>query len=225
MRIKFVLLVAPICMLGACAIEPRRFDPPVVPVIVQPAPPSDADRLLTYMMQTRKLEARDFATERDQMRNTFQTEKSDFNRVKLAILLTSIPASLAPPTAAANASATEDTELIGLLEPLVSNASAAAPATAQEISTAEQKSDVRAMAMLIYSMAQDRKKLRDQWREALTRLNTARRDDSKEAENRALRARVEELERNLAALKSIDRSVNRRSENQRVEPPRAVPPK
>ena len=44
-------------------------------------------------------------------------------------------------------------------------------------------------------------------------------------EVRALRSRVAELERNLAALKSIDRSVNRRSETQRTETLRVDPPK
>lgn len=221
MHLKFILLLVPVSLLGACALEPRRFEPPVTPVMVRPAPPSEADRLLAYMVQTRKLDAREFATEREQMRNAFQTEKSEFNRVKLAILLTSVPASLMSSTATAHAN--EDTELVALLEPLATNT--IANTTATDVSTLEPKSEIRALAMLIHGMAQDRKKLRDQWRETQARLNTTRRDDTKEAESRALRARVEELERNLAALKSIDRSVNSRSETQRIEPPRAVPPK
>ena len=88
-----------------------------------------------------------------------------------------------------------------------------------------QKTEVRALAMLLAGMAQERKKLRDLLRETQTRINTLRRDDTKEMEVRALRSRVAELERNLAALKSIDRSVNRRSETQRTETPRVEPPK
>lgn len=221
MRTKFILLVAPILLLGACALQPQRGEPPLERIIVKTVPPSEADQLLAYMMQTRKLDAREFATEREQMRNAFQAEKSEFNRVKLAILLTSIPASLS--SSGATAYASEDTELTALLEPLVSNTSANTTTARTEASTVEQKSEVRALAMLIYSMVQDRKKLRDQWREALARQSTTRRDETKDAEIRALRARTEELERNLAALKSIDRSVNSRSDTQRIEPPRAVP--
>ena len=69
-------------------------------------------------------------------------------------------------------------------------------------------------------MAQDRKKLRDQRRETQARVNALRRDDSKDVEARALRAQVDELERKLAALKSIDRSVNRRSESPPTESPK-----
>ena len=88
-----------------------------------------------------------------------------------------------------------------------------------------QKTEVRALAMLLAGMAQERKKLRDLLRETQTRLSTLRRDDTKEMEVRALRSRVAELERNLAALKSIDRSVNHRSETQRTETLRVDPPK
>lgn len=176
--------------------------------------PSEVDQLLAYMMQSRKLDARELATEREQMRNIFQTEKSEFNRVKLAMLLTSS-------TATSAASANDDTELTALLEPMVRGANASITDAAMDA----QKTEVRALAMLLAGTAQERKKLRDLLRETQTRLNTLRRDDTKEMEVRALRSRVAELERNLAALKSIDRSVNRRSETQRTETQRLDPPK
>ena len=203
-------------LLAACALEPKRADPPPARVVVQPAPPSETDQLLTYMMQTRKLDARELANEREQLRAIFQADKSEFNRVKLALLIA--PAPLTSATAAANltTNANDDAELITLLEPLVNNNSA----SSTDALVVPQSFEIRALSTLIYGIAQDRKKLRDQWREAQARVNALRRDDTKEVEARALRARVEELEAKLAALKSIDSSVNRRFEAPRTTPPK-----
>lgn len=209
MPLKSILLLLLACLLSACTLETKRAEPPVTRVIVQATEPSAADKLLAYITQTRKLEARDFAMEREQMRGAFQTEKSEFNRVKLALLL----ASTSTPT---SGSFSDDAELIALLEPLVRDVNAPTKDDAQ--------TGVRALAMLIVGLAQDRKKLRDQSRDAQARLSTLRRDDSKELEARALRARVSELERKLAAIKFIDSSVNRRADTQRADPQPAVPP-
>ena len=214
MKLKLIFLLASICLFGACALEPKRVEPLVARTIEQVAASSEVDQLLAYMMQSRKLDARELAAEREQMRNTFHSEKSEFNRVKLAMLLTSS-------TATSAASANDDAELAALLEPLVRGANASTTDAAMDA----QKTEVRALAMLLAGMAQERKKLRDLLRETQTRLSTLRRDDTKEMEVRALRSRVAELERNLAALKSIDRSVNRRSETQRTETLRVDPPK
>ena len=217
MKIK-ILLLAPVALLAACALEPKRAEPPPALLVVQPAPPSETDQILTYMMQSRKLEAREFAAEREQLKAVLQTDKSEFNRVKLALLIASAPAPLTPATAAAHllAGASDDAELIALLEPLVNSTGA----SGADGSTISQNTEIRALSMLIYGIAQDRKKLRDQWRESQARVAALRRDDTKEVEARALRARVEELEAKLEALKSIDRSVNRRSEAPRTAPPK-----
>ena len=215
MKIKILLLV-PVALLAACALEPKRAEPPPALVIVQPAPPSETDQLLTYMMQTRKLDVREFATEREQLRILFQTDRSEFSRVKLAMLIASTPSTSSPAAANLVANSNDDAELISLLEPLVNNTGA----SNADASVTPQTSEIRALAMLIYGIAQDRKKLRDQWRESQARVTALRRDDTKDAEARTLRARVEELEAKLAALKSIDRSVNRRSEAPRTTPPK-----
>lgn len=226
MKFKSLLLLVPISWLGACAIEPRLAQPPATRVILQPAAPSEADQLLLYVLQTRKLDAREFVAERDQVRNAFQSEKTEYNRVKLAVLLASAPTSLVSPTPATiSASTSDDTELIALLEPLARDTATSIAEASSKERKDDSRMEIRALATLLYGMAQDRKKLRDQWREVQTRLNALRKDDTKDAEARVLRARIEELERNLAALKSIDRSVNRRAETPRIEPPRVIPPK
>ncbi len=209
MPLKSILLLLPACLLSACAMEPKRAEPPLTRLIFQAAEPSAADTLLTYVTQTRKLDAREFAIEREQMRAAFQTEKSEFNRVKFALLLASTSASTP-------GNFNDDAELIALLEPLGRDGNAPTKDDPQ--------AGVRALAMLMVGLAQDRKKLRDQSRDAQARLSTLRRDDSKELEARALRARVSELERKLAAIKSIDSSVNRRADTQRLDPQRVVSP-
>ena len=219
MKLSFILVFAAGCLLAACALEPKRSEPPVTRVIVQPAPPSESDELLGYLAQARKLDARQFVAERELMRNTFQADKSEFNRVKLALLLAAIPGPAGPASAGANA--VDDGDLIALLEPLVHHAGASPAAVPPVIL----QTGIRTLAMLVYGMAQDRKKIRDQWRDAQARVNAMRRDDTREVEARTLRARVEELEGRLAALKSIDRSVNRRSDTQRIESPVGEPPK
>lgn len=215
MKIK-ILLLAPVALLAACALEPKRVEPPPALVVVQPALASESDQLLAYLMQTRKLDAREFAAEREQLRLLFQTDKSEFSRVKLALLIASTPSISSSAAANLVANSNDDAELISLLDPLVNNTGA----SKADAATISQNTEIRALSMLIYGIAQDRKKLRDHWRESQARVAALRRDDTKEVEARALRARVEELEAKLDALKLIDRSVNRRSEAPRTAPPK-----
>lgn len=219
MQSNLTLMLALSCLLGACALESKRIEPPQTRVIVQPAPQSEADQLLAYLAQARKLGAQEFAIERESVRNALQQQKTEFNRVKLALLLAIATPSPAQPGLTANAN--DDVELIALLEPVVQSANAS---VSDSVAPAG-KAETQALATLMYSMAQDRKKLRDQWRDVQARLNALRRDDSKASEARSLRAQVEELERQLGALKSIDRSVNRRTETLRPEATRLEPPK
>ena len=145
----------------------------------------------------RKLEARELAVERENARNQFQRNKSEYNRVKYALMM-----ALAPVASAS--AAQDDIELIGVIEPLIAGAGAV---------SATPDSEVRALATLLYGVVNDRRKVRDQLRDTQSRLALAKKDDTRDAETRALRARVEELEGKLNALKSIDRSVNRRAES------------
>ena len=187
------------CLLAACALEPRRIDVPVeTRIIVQPAPPSEADQLLSHVAKMRKLEAREFTSERESARNLFLRDKSDFNRIKYSLML-----ALTPSSAPTVVNMQDDTEVINLIEPLIS---------ADGVSLSAADSEVRVLAALLYGMAHDRRKMREQLRDTQARLNLAKKDDVRDAETRALRQRVEMLEGKLNALKSIDRSVNRRAE-------------
>ena len=195
-RLTTILLLA--CLPTACTLEPRRAEPPPAPRnVVQPAPPSEAEQLLAYAAKLRRMDRREFTVERDQLRANVLKNRSDpaqaqFNRVKYALLLT-LAVSVGTGTS-------DDAELIGTLEPIVGAVGFSAD------------NELRVFANLIYVAAQERRKLREQLRETHARIALARREDNRDAEIRALRAKVEELEKNLNALKSIDRSVNRRAE-------------
>lgn len=195
----FALLLTGV--LAACALEPKRVDtPPETRIIVQPAPQSEADQLLSHVAKVRKLEAREFAAERDSARIQFQRDKSDFNRVKYALMLALPPVATSSVPGAASQ---DDIELISLIDPLVTGAASG---------NTSADSEVRALATLLHGVVSDRRKVREQLRDTQARLALARKDDTRDADARALRARVEELETRLNALKSIDRSVNRRAD-------------
>lgn len=205
-------------LLAACAIEPNRIErptpPPETKIIVEPPPPSVSDRLLQYMAQIRRLNPADLLAERERARTDFSLDRSEFNRLKLALtlVLPTLPTSTTNPaggqvlTMPALTTAAEDNELIALTEPITA-ASNAANGFATE-------PEMRALAMLLQSLAQDRKRGREQTRDIQTKAIAKGREEGTAAsqqEARILRLRVEELEKQLTALKSIERSVNTRS--------------
>jgi polyhydroxyalkanoate synthesis regulator phasin len=96
----------------------------------------------------------------------------------------------------ANASAADEDKLSALIEPL-----AAATNT---------DSASRTIASVLQQSALARKRVRDDTRYATQRAAVKPVEPNREAEVRQLRARIDDLEKQLAALKSIERSVTRR---------------
>jgi chromosome segregation ATPase len=166
--------------------------------MVKPARPSEVEQLLGHVAKVRALETREFITERESARSQVLQDKSDFNRIKYALVLALAPTASTSPALAGQ----DDVELLSLIEPLISAGSG----------STSTDSEVRALATLLHCVVSERRKVREQLRDTQSRLTIARKDDTREEEARALRARVEELETKLNALKSIDRSVNRRAE-------------
>ena len=199
--VRAVCATLPAGLVAGCVHERRPVDISTspTPVVIQPASPSEADQLLSEVARWRSIDTREFSIERENARGRFMREKSDFNRVRLALSL----ALLTPNALVANG-ALEDAELAALLEPLLTGPNAVSTPGGWEI---------RALATLLYGMTSERRKIRELLRDAQMRLVLARKVDARESEARALRARIEELEAKLEALKSIDRSVNRRAEN------------
>ena len=187
-----LLLLTITASLAGCALVPAHVDAPEAKTTS--SLPSDAEQFLTYILQARMLSPAALTLEKDRARTEFAIEKSSHRRVKLAILMALSPPALAP------AALAEEAEFQALLEPLAFGTSAS-PEPA-----------LHAIATLLLSVAQDRKRLREQLREAVARGQAIRRAEaSVQAEARILRIQVEDLEKKLNALKSIERSVTSRS--------------
>ena len=186
----YVLPALAMVALASCA-WPERAPKSSVPQL------SEADQLLTYALQARLLPA-DFSLEKERARAEIVADKSPYKRVKLAMLI-----ALSPPASTPAAAAADDSEIQGLVEPIAFNTN---PAQASD------EPALRGIAALLLSAAQERKRLREQLRDTMLRSQANRRDEvSAQTEARILRTQVEELEKKLNALKSIERSVNSRS--------------
>lgn len=205
-------LVLTVMLSAGCAIQPA----PALPlpaetrIIIEPAPKLISEQLLNYLLEARALSTSDLMAEKERVRADFSRSKTEFNRMKLAILI-AIPSAAAQSSAASSA---EDAELNTLLDPVTYGLAASGNAAAP---------DLRALATLMQGLVQDRKKLRDQLRESLSRTQITRRDEASSlSEARILRAKVDELEKKLDALKSIERSVSVKSDarNNATPPPR-----
>ncbi len=203
------------CLTG-CVLEPTKIDrkPPLESaVIMQPATPSVSDALPGFLLQAKKLAPTELALEKEKARADFNSEKSELNRIKLALLL-ALPA---PSNTPAATLAADDAELAALIEPIVSGASGAFGATANTatggaVEAHLSESELRVLGLLIQGSVQERKRLRDQAREAQSRTQVARTElTASQQEARILRTKLEELETQLAALKSIERSVTSRT--------------
>lgn len=189
-----LLLLTITASLAGCTLVPAHVDAPAHEAKTATYQPSDAEQLLTYILQARMLSPAEFAMEKDRARAEFAVDKSSYKRVRLAILMALSPPALTP------AAVTEEAEFQALLEPLAFGTSAS-PEPA-----------LRAIATLLQSVTQDRKRLREQLRDAVARGQATRREEASAlAEARILRIQVEDLEKKLNALKSIERSVTSRS--------------
>jgi hypothetical protein len=95
-------------------------------------PPGDVERLLSYFEQIRKLPAAELGRENDSARAAFTRTRSDFDRMRLAIVL-SIP----------NTALSDDQRAVDLLDPLVKS----------------QNSSLRGLAFLVSAHLQERRRL------------------------------------------------------------------
>ena len=138
------LTVAAWMMLGGCAIfqpaepapeptpEPvtQPSDPPPAPLVRRPV--SDAETLLSYFSQLRKLSTPELAREHDIARQAYGGARSDYNRVRLAMIMT-LP----------NTAFYDEPRALDLLEPLARNSGA----------------PLSGLALLLASQLQERKRL------------------------------------------------------------------
>ena len=120
------------------AVTPGEAAEPAAPVSVPVAPStvtrpaSGAENLLTYFTQLRKLSGPDLAREHDSARQAFSTGRSEFSRVRLAMVVT-LP----------NTPFYDETRALELLDPVWKNS----------------ESQLSGLAALLVSQIQERKRL------------------------------------------------------------------
>jgi hypothetical protein len=223
--IRSAAIAASLGWLSGCALEPAKIDrvpPPDPTIIMQPATPSASDALQTLLLQARKMAPAELAIEKEKVRAEFNTDKSEISRIKLALLL----AQPAPSNASAATLAADDAELTALVDPVAASAGTTTVVGSNSTEPRTSEAELKVLALLIQGNVQERKRLREQAREAQSRTQVAKTEATKnEQEARILRTKVEELEKQLAALKSIERSVNSRTKTRPDPVPKEGAPK
>jgi hypothetical protein len=223
--IRSAAIVASLGWLSGCALEPAKIDrvpPPDPTIIMQPVAPSASDALQTLLLQARKMAPAELAIEKEKARAEFNTDKSEISRIKLALLL----AQPAPGNASAATLAADDAELTALVDPVAASAGTTTVIGSTSAEPRTSEAELKVLALLIQGNVQERKRLREQARDALSRAQVTRAEATKKDEEaRILRTKVEELEKQLAALKSIERSVTSRTKARTDPVPKEGAPK
>ena len=185
-----IFLVGFVALLGGCAVDNTA--PRVASVTPSPvaAKPSATDPLLRSIRELRNMTPTALAAGKDVAREAFERDPVKFRRLRYLLALNVAPAT-----------AVDDDRLISVVEPLLNTF------------TDDNDLLIKTIAEQIREAALSRKKLRDEMasirsRNANTAANSKR--DDREPEMRTLRLRIQELEKQIAAMKSIDRSVTRR---------------
>ncbi len=184
------VLSAMLSLMAGCALDSKLVAPtPVQETRIAAPKPSSADLLVEQLQSLQLLSNADLVAAREKNRETFEREQTAQNRMNYALawFLSATPNTIA---------ATDDDKLSVFVEPL---------ATATNADTA-----TRTIAGLIQQATQMRKKIRDDAKAAVQRASPKRDDPARDAEVKLLRAKIDDLEKQLAALKLIERSVNRR---------------
>ena len=193
-------------LLASCAtqppVEPAPVPPPVEERIVMvprtcPEPQvkteiqwveivgdSELEKLLLYLERVRDLGPLELAREYEQARQNFQSERSEYLRMQLALLL-SWP----------NTGFRDDTRALNLLEHFLKDQSA-------------QSQGLRAFAVYLNSSILEQRKLDEAAKTSAQKLkDEQKRADTMEAKLREEQRRSEQLENKLEALKAIEKSL------------------
>jgi hypothetical protein len=223
--IRAAAIAATLGWLSGCALESAKIDrtpPPDPTIIMRPTAPSASDALQTLLLQTKKMAPAELAIEKEKARAEFNADKSEINRIKLALLL-ALPAA---GNASAAALAADDAELTTLVDPVAASAGTTTVVGTNNTEPRTSEAELKVLALLIQSNVLERKRLREQARDAQSRTQVAKAELTKsEQEARILRTKVEELEKQLTALKSIERSVNSRTKAKTDPVPKEGAPK
>lgn len=185
-----ILMFGLIGSLSGCAVDNTAQR--VAPVAASPvvATPSAAESLMQTIRELQNMTPATLAAEKDIAREAFERDPVQFRRLRYLLALNAAPAT-----------ATDDDKLLSAVEPLLNT------------TTDDNDLSIKTIAQQIREVALSRKKLRDEVANVRSRnanITANSKRDEREPEVRALKLRIEELEKQIAAMKSIDRSVTRR---------------
>lgn len=182
-----VALVFPLVYSG-CATPPSGAPLPApqpAPVSSVAVPPqrNSSESIMAYVLKVKDLGHAGIAEEMQRERDAVNRERSDLHRLKLAVLLIQ----------AGNA---DDAELLALVD----------PATQEQVDP-----NLRALAVLLHTTLTERRKARDSLQAAQGRLREAQKvQENTQLRNDQLKKQLEDLEKKLSALKSIEQSLIQR---------------
>jgi hypothetical protein len=182
--------------LSGCALQPTNTPVATAPAVINTTPSaSPTEVTIRELRRLQLMTPAQLAMARDAAREQFERDPAEFRRIQYALTVLASPISMA-----------DDERLAGLIEPLLMNA--ANDVNPTKANSAENVAALALAAVTLQNL-QSRRKMREETNLRQRTQVAAKRDD-REPEVRALKARVEELEKQLVALKSIERSVNRR---------------
>jgi len=172
---------------AGCATQPASTPvPPPQPAPVSSVlipPPNPAESIMAYVLKVRSMGNSILTDEIQRERDALNRERTDLHRLKLALLLI-------------QAGSADETEVLGLVDPV----------TQEQVDP-----NLRALAVLLHTTLAERRRTRESLLATQGRLREAQKaQESTQTRNEQLRKQVEELEKKLTALKSIEQSLIRR---------------
>jgi len=173
---------------AGCAVQPTNVPTqtpqpaPVTAILVPPAP-NPTESIMAYVLKVRNMGNSVLTDEIQRERDALNRERTDIHRLKLAVLLIQT----------GNA---DETEVLTLVDPV----------TQEQVDP-----NLRALAVLLHTTLVERRKTRESLAITQGRLREAQKtQETTQTRNDQLKKQVEDLERKLTALKSIEQSLIQR---------------
>jgi hypothetical protein len=184
--------LVPVLVLSAlavgCATQPASMpalapQPAPVSSVLIPPPPNPTESIMAYVLKVRNMGNSVLTDEIQRERDALSRERNDLHRIKLAVLLIQT----------GNA---DETEVLALVDPV----------TQEQVDP-----NLRALAVLLHTTLGERRRTRESLLSTQVRLREAQKtQESTQTRNDQLKKQVEDLERKLTALKSIEQSLIQR---------------
>ena len=171
------------CATQSAGVPVQAPQPAPVTSVLIPQPQNPAESIMAYVLKVRNMGNSVLTDEIQRERDALNRERTDIHRLKLAVLLIQT----------GNA---DETEVLTLVDPV----------TQEQVDP-----NLRALAVLLHTTLVERRKTRESLAITQGRLREAQKtQETTQTRNDQLKKQVEDLERKLTALKSIEQSLIQR---------------